>query len=67
MFHEAWCLVRSQTCTLKSTADPSNPTVYSAAGDTDWESGALANLAAAQAAKSKSKWITDCDKVSGGC
>ena len=57
----------SQTCTLKNTADPANPITYNAAGDTDWESGALVDLAAARAAKSKSRWITDCDTVPGGC
>ena len=51
MLYEACRAVRSQTCTLKSTGDPSNPTTYSAAGDTDWVSGALTNLAAAQAAE----------------
>lgn len=67
MLYEACRAVRSQTCTLKSTGDPSNPTTYSAAGDTDWVSGALTNLAAAQAAKSKSRWISDCDTMPGGC
>ena len=64
---EACCAVRSQTCTLKSTADPSSPTTYSAAGDTDWVSGALTDLAAARAAKSQSRWISDCDTIPGGC
>jgi hypothetical protein len=61
-------LVRSQTCTLKSTPDPSNPISYNSAGDSDWVSGAITDLAAAQAAKnSKSSWISGCDNVSGGC
>ena len=59
--------MRSQTCTLKNTPNPGNPTTYNVAGDTDWESGALVNLAAARAAKSKSRWITSCDTVPGGC
>ena len=60
--------VRSQTCTLKSTPNPSNPITYNSAGDSDWVSGAITDLSAAQAAKnSKSSWISGCDNVAGGC
>jgi hypothetical protein len=57
----------SQTCTLKSSANPGNPVRYTGAGDSDWISGALTDLSAAQAAKSQSTWITSCDQVTGGC